>query len=374
MAIKQHYHSAITTQGFFEDPEQAAAVDAFQQLYDELLLPPPAAPDLLGRFLKTATTAPPTGLYLWGGPGRGKTYLMDLFYHHLPIEQKQRLHFHHFMQNIHAELAAIKNQREPLALIAAGVAEKTRILCLDEFYVSDIGDAMLLAGLLKALFENSVVLVTTSNTLPENLYRNGLQRERFLPAIALIKQHTQLIKMHQGDDYRLENPGDSTLTHYQICTADEADGIIAQQYQQLTGKRHCEAHDSLQIRGRNIPVIAQEKALVWFDFDTLCVTARSTGDYLDIAQRYSHVMITHIPIMDEALDNAAIRFIHLIDALYDRKVKLFTTATVTPERLYCGTHHIQSFKRAASRLNEMRHSSQYLDNAPPLYPLTPSRL
>ncbi len=354
MSIKQHYQTTISEQGYHHDPEQAGAIEHFQRLYNELLTPP-AESGILNKLLQQPAP-PPRGLYLWGGPGRGKTYLMDLFYHHLPIQQKQRLHFHHFMQNIHAELAAINNQSEPLTLIAKRVAEKTRVLCLDEFYVADIGDAMLLTGLLEALFANDVVLVTTSNSTPDNLYRNGLQRDRFLPAIALIKAHTQLIKMHLGDDFRLQADSGNSPRHYQLCTADEAPELMAQQFQQLTGKPFEKKSSVLHIKGREIPLVAEHEDLVWFDFDTLCQTARSTGDYLEIAERYQRLMITHIPLMNEGLDNAAIRFIHLIDAIYDRKVELIVTAAALPQRLYCGRHHTNSFKRTASRLCEMaRH-------------------
>lgn len=356
MSIKQHYQTLIENQGLHADPEQASAIEQFQCLSQALLTPPPAT-SLLERLLKQTTSAP-TGLYLCGGPGRGKSYLMDLFYHHLPIEQKQRLHFHHFMQNIHTELATINHHSEPLTLIAKRIAEKTRVLCLDEFYVADIGDAMLLAGLLKALFAHHITLVTTSNTTPDKLYRNGLQRERFLPAIALIKQHTQLIEMQRGKDYRLQITEEPSFSHYQLCEADAAFALMTKQFQRLTGKTFTAEHCLLRLKGRDLPLVATHGDLVWFDFNTLCTTARSTGDYLDIAQRYRRLMITHIPLMDEALDNAAIRFIHLIDALYDRRVELITTAAAPPARLYCGVHHTHSFKRAASRLCEMEHYRQ----------------
>jgi len=365
VTIKQHYQTQITERGFFADREQTEAVEQFQRLYNELFTPQ-SAPGLLSRLLKQ-TPAAPQGLYLWGGPGRGKTCLMDLFYHHLPTQQKQRLHFHHFMQNIHAELATIKNRGEPLKLIAARVAEKTRVLCLDEFYVADIGDAMLLAGLLDALFTHGVVLVTTSNTTPDNLYRNGLQRERFLPAINLIQQHTQLVEMHQGNDYRLDTVSDDAFNHYQLSSVDEAETIMVRQFHHLCGKEQTPINSTLQLLGRDIALRAEAANLVWFDFATLCETPRSTGDYLELARRYRRVMITHIPLMNEALDNAAIRFIHLIDALYDRRVELIATAAASPEKLYCGIHHTRSFRRAASRLSEMASPAYIIAsrNGPP---------
>jgi len=354
VSIKQHYHTTISAQGYHHDPEQAAAIDHFQRLYDELLTPV-TAPGLFSRLL-IRPAATPLGLYLCGGPGRGKTFLMDLFYHHLPIQQKQRLHFHHFMQNIHTELAQITHQSEPLAVIAQRIAANTRVLCLDEFYVADIGDAMLLAGLLEALFAHHVILVTTSNSRPDDLYRNGLQRERFLPAIALIKAQTRLVKMHRGEDFRLQSSGEPSLRHYQLCTKDEAPALMAQQFQQLTGKPFEKKAVALRINGREITLVAEDQDLIWFDFDALCETPRAAGDYLEIATRYQRVMLTHIPRLNEALDNPAIRFIHLIDALYDRRVELITTAAAPPQDLYCGIHHTNSFKRTASRLCEMgRH-------------------
>ena len=353
MSITQHYQTSIKQQGYQQDPEQADAIKHFQGLYDDLLAPPKTAP-FLDRILNK--TAPATqGLYLWGGPGRGKTYLMDLFYNHLPTQQKQRLHFHEFMRNVHAQLATIKNQQAPLAVIGKRVAEKTRVLCLDEFYVADIGDAMLLAGLLEALFANQIILVTTSNTTPDNLYRGGLQRERFIPAIELIKSHTQLIKMEQGADFRLQATKQSDYQRYQLCDESSAFELMSQQFQKITGKAFNKGSTTLTVNGREIPLIAEHDTLIWLDFNTLCQTARATSDYLEIASRYKTIMITHIPQMDEALDNAAIRFIHLIDAIYDNQVELITTATAAPTQLYCGQHHVKSFKRTASRLCEMEH-------------------
>lgn len=353
MSITQHYQTSIEQQGYQQDPEQTDAIDHFQHLYDDLLAPPKTA-SFFDRILNKAVPVT-QGLYLWGGPGRGKTYLMDLFYHHLPIQQKQRLHFHEFMRHVHAQLATIKNQQAPLAVIGKRVAEKTRVLCLDEFYVADIGDAMLLAGLLEALFANQIVLVTTSNTTPDNLYRGGLQRERFLPAIELIKTHTQLIKMEQGADFRLQITQQSDYQRYQLCNESSAFELMTQQFQKITGQAFNKQPSTLNVNGREIPSIAVHGSLIWLDFNALCQTARATADYLEIATRYKTIMITHIPQMDEALDNAAIRFIHLIDAIYDSKVELITTATAPPTQLYCGQHHVNSFKRTASRLCEMEH-------------------
>jgi len=343
----------MTAQGYQHDPEQANAVEHFQRLYHELLTPPRATSFLSRALNKTSATT--QGLYLWGGPGRGKTYLMDLFYHHLPIQQKQRHHFHQFMRHVHAELATIHHQQDPLAVIGRRVAEKTRVLCLDEFYVADIGDAMLLAGLLDTLFANQVVLVTTSNTIPDNLYRGGLQRARFLPAIALLKAHTQLVKMEQGDDYRLQTSRETVFKRYQICDQVNTLELMSQQFQHLTGETFEGRPVSIGINGRELPVIAVHHDLIWFSFNTLCETARAAADYLEIANRYQRLMITHIPVMDEALDNAAIRFIHLIDAIYDNKVELITTASATPQQLYTGIHHTSSFKRTTSRLCEMAY-------------------
>ncbi len=359
MSIKQHYQTSIAQLGYQQDPEQERAIDHFQRLYTELL----AQPSKRGVFNRLLNRSQPScrGLYLWGGPGRGKTYLMDLFYHHLPTQKKQRLHFHQFMRNVHAELATIGHQKAPLAIIGKRVAQQTQVLCLDEFYVADIGDAMLLAGLLKALFDNNVVLITTSNTTPDNLYRNGLQRDRFLPAIALIKRHTELISMDQGDDFRLQLPPQNNHKRYQLCDEAAAFELVAAQYLRLTGQVFERKSLSLQINGRPIPLLAEAHDIAWFEFDSLCMTARSSSDYLEIASRYRCVLITHIPLLDEALDNAAIRFIHLIDALYDGKVELITTAAAPPQKLYCGLHHASSFKRTASRLCEMEYY-HYSDN------------
>ncbi len=357
MTPQQQYQYHLQHKYIQPDAAQATAVDLFESLYQQLIHAGPQQPGFLDRLLKRRP-APIEGLYLWGGVGRGKTWLMDHFYDALPFSEKQRTHFHRFMQEIHSELKALPKTPDPLALIAARLARQIRVLCLDEFHVNDIGDAMLLAGFFKALLENGVTLVTTSNIPPDDLYKNGLQRARFLPAIDLIKEYTKTFYLDGTTDYRMELL-ERTGTYHIIN--NKTDSLLEQQLQALAPSE-IKRNKTLHINHRNIDAIAESDDIVWFDFSALCETYRSASDYIHIGSEYHTVIISNVGQLSEAKDDVAQRFIHLIDALYDHKVKTIISAAAKPAEIYSGQRHAFAFQRTASRLQEMA-SEQYLGEA-----------
>ncbi len=359
MQLIEHYQQLTAKPGFHFEDSQAKAVARLQTLADRLIhrLPTPPRPTgLLGRLFAHQPPAPIPGLYLWGGVGRGKTWLMDLFFDALPFEQKLRLHFHHFMQEIQDELAHLRHQRDPLKIVARHYAERTRVLCLDEFYVEDITDAMLLHGLLAALTEEGISLVFTSNIPPQKLYENGLQRERFLPAIALIEQHTQVFELRGDTDHRLRQLQQADTWYSPVDARSEEK--LNQRFRQQAPSTVI-ANRPLLINHRPIPCRRHTDGIAWFDFFPLCNAPRSSHDYIEIARRFHTVFISAVPIMSEEQDDWAHRFIDLVDEFYDRRVKLLVSADSEPAQLYTGQRQVFEFQRTTSRLTEMR-SSEYL--------------
>jgi len=352
------YNLKLKQQGFEKDPAQAYAIKHLDGLYQQLCLQQTTKPnpwsDLKARLgiIKT----PVKGLYLWGGVGRGKTWLMDVFFTSLPFEDKIRLHFHHFMQAVHDELTLLKGHKYPLRLVAKNFAKRVRIICLDEFHVSDITDAMLLYGLLDALFKEGVTLVSTSNLHADDLYKNGLQRERFLPAIELIKQHTQVVNVDGKTDHRLRLL-EKAETWY-ITVDETTEQVLKSRFEQLAPCTTVK-NVSLHINYRNIATLYRADDVVWFDFKALCSSPRSAADYIEIARQFHTIFITNIPVMDESIDDKARRFVNLIDELYDRNVKLIISSDALPHELYIGTQLEFEFQRTSSRLIEMR-SHEYL--------------
>ena len=303
--------------------------------------------DLLPR-----ARAPLRGLYLWGGVGRGKTFLVDAFHAELPIRDKRREHFHRLMHDVHARLAKHRDRASPLEQVASDLAAKARILCIDEFVVGDVADAMILGTLLEALFRRGVTLVATSNLPPTELYRGGLQRERFLPAIALIEKHCRVIELDGGTDYRLRQL-ERAMLWLGPATA-EADARFAAEFEQLADGRG-ERDVKVQVEGRPVRARREAEGVVWFDFRELCEGPRSAADYIEIARCYQAVFLSGVPVMGAAADDAARRFITLVDELYDRGVKLVVSAAAdAPEALYRGERLAFEFRRAASRLHEMQ--------------------
>jgi cell division protein ZapE len=352
------YQQHVTRPDFDEDPAQHKAMDFFDRLHDDLAhkIKQENSPGFHIRNLLGTTPTPVTGLYLWGGVGRGKTWMMDLFFDALPYPEKIRLHFHHFMRAVHDQLSLLKGHRNPLRLIARNFAKKYRLLCLDEFHVSDITDAMLLYGLLDALFQQGVSLVATSNLAPDELYKNGLQRERFIPAIELIKKHTKIVNIDNGVDHRLRLL-EKADTWYPSTTTD-SHARLQQRFEQLAPCRG-EEKVILRINYRNIETLLLADDVAWFSFDSLCNGPRATDDYIEIARRFHTLFISDIPVMDESTDDLAQRFVNMIDEFYDRNLKLVISAAAGPSELYRGTQLAFDFQRTASRLEEMR-SHEYL--------------
>ena len=291
------------------------------------------------------------GLYLCGGVGRGKTMLMDLFYSCLPPDTGQRYHFHRFMQRVHDELTSRRGNKNPLKDIAAQFASETKVICFDEFNVSDISDAMLLGGLLEALFERNVVLVATSNQHPDQLYYDGLQRDRFLPAISCIKKNTEIIKIDSGIDYRLEFFDHAEIYHSPLD--ENAHAMLENDFRHLCPDKGT-VGDVLEIEGREIETIRYGDGVIWFDFNAICSGPRGVADYIEIARQFQTVLISSIPIMSDNDNDMLKRFITLGDEFYDRNVKLIITAETIPSKLYKGRGLAEPFKRTKSRLEEMR--------------------
>ena len=348
MSPQQRYHADLARAGFHDDAEQRRALGCLQDLYERLT----GASSMPRRWSRLfgRQAAPIRGVYLWGGPGRGKTYLMDCFFESLPFAHKRRVHFHRLMQEIHAQLGTLPKTPNPLPVVARRLAQDCRVICVDEFHVTDVADAMLLGGLLKSLFERLVTLVATSNLAPVELYRDGLQRDRFLPAIDLLERHTTVHHLGGARDFRLELLQESGT--YRV-----ADGVSDRDWlcAQLRGLAAVKPRWDTLIRflGRDLRARAIADDIGWFDFAELCVKPRSARDYLEIAREFHTLLLEGVPRFNEELDEAALRFMHLIDALYDHGVKCIIVADDTPERLYGGGRLAKPFERTASRLTEM---------------------
>ncbi|MEE9332874.1 MAG: cell division protein ZapE [Granulosicoccaceae bacterium] len=344
------------------DSAQLQAVTLLDTLALELQKPTPQSSSLAGlfsRFLRSNNTAAagPDGLYLWGGVGRGKTHLCDMFYDSVTIEDKTRLHFHRFMQRIHNDLNALGNTENPLPMVAEQWAARAKLLVLDEIHVNDITDAMLLGGLLTELFKRGVTLVTTSNVPPDGLYKDGLQRARFLPAIEHIKTHTQVHELGGDTDYRLRLL--QTEAIYIVSEFDNTQSGAAskQAMQDHFGRLKTsseQARGSMVINDRELPFIKRAGDLAWFSFEALCDSPRSTADYIELATTFQTIMLSDVPVLDSMRDDAARRLINLVDEFYDRHVKLIASAEAQPEGLYRGKRLEFEFVRAASRLREMQ--------------------
>lgn len=345
--------------GFQPDPAQAGAVERLQALHEALVAFKRRPRGLIGRTLQRALQTPPRGLYLYGGVGRGKSALMDAFFAGLPYRRKRRVHFHAFMREVHEGLRSHAHQADPLDSVAAGIARETRVLCFDEFHVSDIADAMILARLLEALFAAGVVLVVTSNYAPEGLYPGGLQRERFLPAIALLQNRLEVLCVDGGIDHRLRVLEREPVFFTPLD--DAADAAMAALYQRASGR--AAAAGELELLGRRIPFRGHADAVIWFDFMALCGGPRSQLDYLKLAESHDLVMVSGVPCLTPAMHAEARRFTWLVDILYDARVPIALSAAASCERLYPEGRMANEFVRTVSRLEEMqsavwRHGTQ----------------
>jgi len=362
------YQQALDEGTHQPDDVQREAVNRLNVIYQELTqqMPAPAQSGGLkaafGRLLgkkEPQTVAPVRGLYMWGGVGRGKTWLMDMFYQSLPGTRKQRLHFHRFMLRVHEELNALQGHTDPLDIIAERFKAETDVLCFDEFFVSDITDAMLLGGLMKALFARGITLVATSNIPPDDLYRNGLQRARFLPAIEAIKEHCDIMNVDAGVDYRLRT---LTQAHLWLSPLDEETrGKMDNLWLALAGANRDTAPE-LEINHRPLPTLGVENQTLAVSFATLCVDARSQHDYIALSRLFHTVMLFDVPVMTPLMESEARRFIALVDEFYERHVKLVVSAAVPLYEIYQGERLKFEFQRCLSRLQEMQ-SEEYLKRA-----------
>jgi cell division protein ZapE len=355
--LRELYAGALGAGGFSADPAQRTALARLDLLRRRLLRAQrPRRPRWLAWLWPAAPPAPVRGLYLWGGVGRGKTWLMDLFFESLPFPERRRQHFHRFMHDVHAELAQLRLEADPLQLLAAKIAGEIRVLGLDELQVSDIADAMILGGLFAGLFTRGVTLVATSNTAPRDLYKDGLQRARFLPAIGLIERYMEVMRVGGESDYRLRE-----LTQAGVYLQSGAAGTQAR-LETLFGRlaqRGARAGGEILIEGRGIAVLREGPGVVWFTFAALCAGPRSQDDYIEIAREYQSVIVSGVPLLDAGMDDEARRFIELVDEFYDRNVNLIVSAAASPPELYRGERLAAPFERTASRLIEMQ-SAEYL--------------
>jgi cell division protein ZapE len=357
--LRQRYERQLALQHLQRDPAQLDALARLEGLRTRLLSDPlPHLPRWVAAFARRRAPRARAGLYLWGSVGRGKTFLMDLFYASLPPGVGRRCHFHRFMQEVHLRLAALaqQQQRNPLEAVAGDMARELSALCLDELYVADIADAMILGGLFAALLRRGVTLVATSNVAPRELYRDGLQRQRFVPAIELLEHRLEVLHIGGDTDYRLRQLT-AAGTYLPAGAADSA-ARLAALFAQLAGGDSASS-GSIDIAGRAIEVLGVAPGVVWFEFAALCGGPRSAEDYIEIAREYQSVLVSAVPVFDGAHEDEARRFIALVDELYDRNVNLVLSAAAAPQELYRGARLGALYARTASRLIEMQ-SAEYL--------------
>lgn len=356
----QRYQADLARPEFMHDKAQENAVRHLQRLYDDFCARDKDQAKGLKKFFQklsgASAKAAVKGLYFWGGVGRGKTYLVDTFFECLPTERKMRAHFHRFMHRVHQELKLFKGVSDPLEKVADKIAGETDIICFDEFFVSDITDAMLLGTLFDALFKRGIVLVATSNIVPDELYRNGLQRARFLPAIAHIKENCEVVNVDSGIDYRLRTLEQARLFHYP--TDDAGRSQLREYFKQLATEPHEQTRE-LTIEGRAISVLAEAEGVLLIDFKALCDGPRSQADYMELARLYHSVLVSDVFQMSANQEDVARRFIAMVDEFYERGVKLIILAEVDMFSLYAGERLTFEFQRCLSRLQEMQ-SKEYL--------------
>lgn len=353
MIVKKLYQEELLARGYSSDPAQLRAVQALNVCAREWT----QFRERRSNALKKLINHPPIprGVYMYGGVGRGKSFLMDCFYNAVPLKRKTRLHFHEFMREVHRELAAMHGTVNPLNLLAKRMALKYRLICFDEFHVSDVTDAMILHRLLAALFEQGVGLVTTSNFKPDDLYPNGLHRDRILPAIALLNTRLQVINVDNGTDYRGQTMAQLAL--YQTPLGEASEAAMEDAFERLAETQ--DEDPVLQIESRKIHARRKAGGLVWFDFKTLCGGPRSQNDYLELASQFHTVLLSDVPQMPPRMSSEARRFTWLVDVLYDRRVKLIMSAEVPAAELYTEGQMANEFTRTVSRIQEMQ-SAEFL--------------
>ncbi|MFZ6742624.1 cell division protein ZapE [Undibacterium sp. JH2W] len=354
MNVIEYYQDALSQRGFQADEAQKRAVDRLQTAYEEWVEYKSKRANKFTRLITRPEV--PRGVYMWGGVGRGKSFLMDSFFSVVPVVRKARLHFHEFMRAVHRQLDELKGMADPLDEVARRVAKKYRLICFDEFHVSDVADAMLLYNLLNALFENGVSFVMTSNYQPDTLYPDGLHRDRMLPTIALLKEKLDILNVDSGNDYRkraLEQ-----VQAYMTPLNAATDKALRDSFARVAETSDEDPH--VDIEGRKLKSLRRAGSVIWFDFSTLCGGPRSQNDYLEIASRFHTVVLSSVPRMSAAMSSEARRFTWLIDVFYDNKVKLIMSAEVPPEELYTNGTLSNEFHRTVSRIIEMQ-SKEYMD-------------
>ena len=351
---EQQYQHDLQDPSFHDDPDQAEAIRALQSLYQQLTCQAESLNSWQKLFKKRKVIK---GLYLWGGVGTGKSYLMNTFYNCLSFPQKKRLHFHEFMRQVHHDLKQLQGQKNPLDSIAKNWAKQCYVLCFDEFYVKDIADAMLLGNLLTALFAQGVCLVATSNRQPDDLYERGLQRQRFLPAIKILLRHVKVLKVDNEIDYRLQRikPADVYFTPLN----EQAEQNMLQSFHYYAGNNRQSGQDII-VNNRVIPSLCVAEKIVWFDFAALCEQPLGSEDYLQLAEKFPMIMLSHVPAFKGNAHDSAVRFINLIDVLYDRHILLIVSAQTSIAKLYQDQQWAFEFERTKSRLLEMS-SEHYMD-------------
>jgi len=343
----------LASKGYQSDPAQERAVAALQRCADDWAQYKTKRSSALKKLVNHPDI--PRGVYMYGGVGRGKSFLMDCFFNAVPLKRKVRLHFHEFMREVHRELASLQGTADPLDVLGARIAKRYKLICFDEFHVADITDAMILHRLLAAMFANGVGFVTTSNFKPDELYPNGLHRDRILPAIALLNDRLEVINVDNGTDYRGRTMEQVQLYHTPL--GPQADAAMSAAFDRLAEVR--DEDPVLHIESREIVARRKAGGVVWFDFRTLCGGPRSQNDYLEIATQFHTVLLSDVPHMPVSMASPARRFTWLIDVLYDRRVKLILSAAVPPEALYTEGPLVHEFPRTVSRLNEMQ-SKEFL--------------
>jgi cell division protein ZapE len=351
--VKRLYEQALAERGYHSDPAQLRAIVALQRCEDEWAAYKARRRNPITKLLIRPPI--PRGVYMFGGVGRGKSFLMDCFFQAVPLTRKTRSHFHEFMREVHRELQDLKGMADPLDELGKRIARRFRLICFDEFHVADVTDAMILHRLLAAMFANRVSIVTTSNFHPDGLYPNGLHRDRILPAIELLKAHMEVVNVDAGTDYRQQTLAELDMYLCPLDTAAEA--AMARAFERLSEAR--DEDPVMQIEHRSLRALRRAGGVVWFDFRTLCGGPRSQNDYLEIASRFHTVLLSNVPHMPLRLASEARRFTWLVDVLYDRRVKLIVSAAVPPEQLYTEGPLAHEFPRTVSRLREMQ-SAEFL--------------
>ena len=352
----ERYQAALATGDFSEDAVQLAAVTYMDNLYHEIIKSQDSSGGGWFSSLFKSKPVMPKGLYMWGGVGRGKTWMMDMFYESLPIKRKMRMHFHHFMQRVQRELVALQGQADPLKKVADIIHQEAVVICFDEFFVSNVSDAMILGDLFSMLFDRGITLVATSNIEPSGLYKNGIHRDRFLPAIAQVEKHTTVMNIDAGIDYRLRLLKQAKL--YSSPLTDDTKDWLSERFDTLAGGQTIST-SPIMIGGRNIDVIKRTETMLLADFRALCMQPRSAADFIEIANDFDTVMVDNVPALNDTLMDPTRRFIYLVDEFYDRRVKLLIRAEQSILELYQGEKLAFEIERTRSRLVEMQ-SEEYL--------------